>query len=104
MSLSQVEDIEQNEEEEEGSKLERKSLCSLCWREGGRDASQGRTQFSTDCHKDHGGTRCRVAVEAHYMIGSKRVPGVPLPCNSVTGSTDLSYRLVRHSNTHQQRS
>ena len=32
MSLSQVEDIEQKEEEV--SILERKSLCSLCWREG----------------------------------------------------------------------
>ena len=34
------------------------------------------------------------------MIGSNRVPGVPPPCNSVTGSTDLSYRLV-HNNTQQ---
>ena len=36
------------------------------------------------------------------MIGSNQVPGVlPLACNSVTGSTDLSYRLV-HNNTQQQ--
>ena len=68
---------------------------------GGRDASQGRTQFSTDCHKAPG-ERCRVAGAGHYMIGSNQVPGVlPLACNSVTGSTDLGYRLV-HNNTQQQ--
>ena len=26
---------------------------------------------------------------------------LPLACNSVTGSTDLSYRLVQHNNTQQ---
>ena len=37
-----MEDIEQKEEEEEeGSKLERKSLCSLCWREGGGMSPKG---------------------------------------------------------------
>ena len=38
------------------------------------------------------------------MIGSNQVPGVlPLACNSVTGSTDLSYRLpLVHNNTQQQ--